>query len=504
MKVLRKFWYERTIRAKLLIAIAVINLIGAGVAGTVAIMNARAATHVEMEASLEVAKRFVRATIQGLSPDGKIEKLSKRINQLTSRLRLAQLRHVRISVADASGKLVSVQEAGQTRSNQLKRAPAWFASLVEPHVASQELSIAVATSGDSTFILEQPVAAVPKIWNLGTVVIAGEPADEIAEAWHDTYALALVWLTIDALILGILFLVLGRMLDPLRNLARGMIKLEDGHYATRLAEPKVKELAPIAERFNFLAEALDRARAENAHLYGQLIMVQEEERREIANEIHDEASPCLFGITANALSVQMLTGTRSDRKTVEIRGHISEILKVTERLNLMNRMLLKKLRPVALGRVALADLIEDLCREMQKRYPKVSLTPTIKTLMASYGEQIDLTIYRCVQEGVTNAIRHGKAGSVRVEIFEKRRTRAEGKFKTGPALHLTIQDDGHGIGADTPAGFGLTVMRERIHALGGSFIIESAPARGTTLLIIFPIQNRTAEGSKLREGTQVS
>jgi two-component system sensor histidine kinase UhpB len=504
MKVLRRFWYERTIRAKLLIAIAVINLIGAGVAGTIAVLNARQATRVEIEASLEVAKRFVRATIQGLSPDGKIENLSKKINQLTSRLRLAQLRHVRISVADASGKLVSVQETGQARGNQLKRAPAWFASLVEPHVASQELSIAVATSGDSTFILERPVAAVPKIWNLGTVVIAGEPADEIAEVWHDISALALVWLMIDALILGVLFLVLGRMLDPLRNLARGMIKLEDGHYATRLEQPKVQELAAIAERFNFLAEALDRARAENAHLYGQLIMVQEEERREIANEIHDEASPCLFGITANALSVQMLTGTRSDRKTVEMRGHITEILKVTERLNLMNRMLLKKLRPVALGRVALADLIEDLCREMQRRYPNVSLAPTIKTLMASYGEQVDLTVYRCVQEGVTNAIRHGKAGSVRVEIFEKRRTRAEGKFKAGPALHLAIQDDGHGIGADTPAGFGLTVMRERIHALGGSFIIESAPTRGTTLLIILPIQNRAAEGSKPREGIQVS
>ena len=229
-----------------------------------------------MEASLEVAKRFVRATIQGLSPDGKIENLSKKINQLTSRLRLAQLRHVRISVADASGKLVSVQDTGQARSNQLKRAPAWFASLVEPHVASQELSIAVATSGDSTFILEQPVAAVPKIWNLGTVVIAGEPADEIAEVWHDISALAIVWLTIDALILGVLFLVLGRMLDPLKHLARGMIKLEDGHYATRLEQPKVQELAAIAERFNFLAEALERARAENAHLYGQLIMVQEE------------------------------------------------------------------------------------------------------------------------------------------------------------------------------------------------------------------------------------
>ena len=56
-------------------------------------------------------------------------------------------------------------------------------------------------------------------------------------------------LTIDALILGVLFLVLGRMLDPLANLARGMIKLEDGHYATRLEQPKVQELAAIAERF---------------------------------------------------------------------------------------------------------------------------------------------------------------------------------------------------------------------------------------------------------------
>jgi two-component system sensor histidine kinase UhpB len=500
--VLRKFWYERTIRAKVLIAIAVINLLAAGLAGVIAVINAREATRIEMEASLEVAKRFVRATIQGLSPDGKVESLSKRINQLTSRLRLAQLRHVRISIADASGQLVSVQE--RRPANQLPRAPAWFASLVEPHVASQQLSIAVATSGDSTFILEQPVEAVPKVWNLGTVVLAGEPADEIAEVWHDVSALAIVWLGIDVLILAVLFLVLGRMLDPLAKLARGMMRLEDGHYATRLAQPKVQELAAISERFNYLAEALDRARAENAHLYGQLIMVQEEERREIANEIHDEASPCLFGITANALSVQRLTGTRSDRKTVEMRGHIAEILKVTERLNLMNRMLLKRLRPVALGRVALVDLVEDLCREMQRRYPKVTITPSIKARMASYGETIDLTLYRCVQEGVTNAIRHGKAGTVRVEIFEKRRARGEGKFKAGPALHLTIQDDGQGIDAGTPAGFGLTVMRERIHALGGSFIIESAPARGTTLLIILPILNLAAEGADQKEGIPVS
>ena len=68
-----------------------------------------------------------------------------------------------------------------------------------------------------------------------------------------------------------------------------MARLEDGHYATRLPMPKVKELAVITERFNTLAEALDIAREENSRLYRQLITVQEEERREIANELHDEA-----------------------------------------------------------------------------------------------------------------------------------------------------------------------------------------------------------------------
>lgn len=505
--VLRKFWYERTIRTQLLIAVGIINLCAALIAGVITIMNAREQTRVEIEASLEVAKQFVRATIQGLSPDGSVDNLSKRINQLTSRLQLAHLRHVRLFVGDASGQLVQIspEENAPPLNGAPGRAPRWFAALIAPEVTSERLSIAlVGVSVGSALIVEQPVDSTPRAWGLGTVVLAGEPADEIAEVWRDLSALALIWIALGALILLGLFLVLGRMLDPLANLARGMIKLEDGHYATRLGQPRVQELAVIAERFNLLAEALDRARAENAHLYGQLIMVQEDERREVANEIHDEASPCLFGITANALSMQRLVGNRSDRKTKELGGHIAEILKITERLNLMNRMLLKKLRPVALGRVALAALIEDLVSELQRRYPEVSLTPSIRTRMASYGESIDLTIYRCVQEGVTNAIRHGKADAIRVELFEKRRPRGDNGTGTGPTLQLLIQDDGRGILPDTPVGFGLTVMRERVHALGGSCVIQSAPSHGTTLRLVIPIQSLTAQRSKPEEEIHVS
>jgi two-component system sensor histidine kinase UhpB len=510
-------------RTQLLIAVAIVNLCALLIAGTVTVLNAREATRLELEGSFEVAKRFVLATIQGVVADGKVDDLGKRINQLTSRLQLAQLRHVRIYVGDASGKLtqVSPRPGGKEAAAKPTPAPSWFAALIAPQLPVRQSSFALVGGGNgSALIVEQPLQSAPSTWSLGTVVLAGEPVDEIAEVWHDVKALALVWLLLGAFVVATLYLVLSRMLAPLASLARGMLKLEDGHYATRLADPNVQELSALADGFNNLAGALDRARDENARLYGQLIMVQEDERREIANELHDEASPCLFGITANALSAQRLAGTKSDRKTRELRGHLGEILKVTDRLNQMNRMLLKKLRPVALGRVALSAVAEDLVRELQRRYPEVAISPSIRMRMPSFGEAVDLTVYRCLQEGVTNSIRHGKAGAIDVELVEKRPRAHAGNGANGaangkangaangvaavPELHLRIQDDGRGIAPDTPLGFGLTVMRERVTALGGTCTIKSTPANGTTLRIVIPMSSQPKDRSHSMKEIQFS
>jgi two-component system sensor histidine kinase UhpB len=507
--VLQKLWYDRTLRTHLLIAVGLINLCALAVAGSVAIVNARNATRDEIDSSLDLAKHFVRVTVQALQQDGDPAALSKKFNQLSSRLQLARLRHVRIYVADATGNLVQVSPQGN-RTQQLPRAPGWFASLVEPSVTPQEISVILSDPKAGTLLMvEEPRNTVPRAWSLGTVVIAGEPADEVAEVWQDVSSVAIVWFALVLSVLAVLYFVLGRILNPMESLARGMVKLEDGDYAARLASPRVKEFALIAKRFNKLAEALGRAREENGRLYGQLITVQEDERREIANELHDEASPCLFGIMANAMSVQRLVERRHDRKSTEVKGHIGEILTVTERLKQMNRAMLKKLRPVALGRVALPALVEDLIGELQRRYPEVALSHSVRTRARSHGEAVDLTIYRCIQEGVTNAIRHGKADAVRVELFEKAKPRAaNGANRNGRAnghdgangahaangangsastLQLLIQDDGCGILPDTALGFGLTVMRERVNALGGNCAIQSAPSHGATLRVVIPI-----------------
>ena len=168
------------------------------------------------------------------------------------------------------------------------------------------------------------------------MVIVGEPADEIGEAWHDFSSLALVWLALNAVILAVLYVVLGRMLDPLASLSKGMLHLEEGHYATRLVRRRSRSLRVITQRFNTLAVALDTARDENSRLYRQLITVQEEERRTIANELHDEAGPCLFGITANASSIQ-ISSISSRQAHAEISRRVGEILSITERLKVINR-----------------------------------------------------------------------------------------------------------------------------------------------------------------------
>ncbi len=515
---LQRLWYDRTVRTQLLIAVGLITLFALIIAGAVSVINARNATRAEIEGSLEMAKHFVRVTVQALQTDSQTESLAKKFNQLSSRLQLARLRQVRIYVADVSGKLVQVSPQ-ENKAPSVKSAPAWFAALVAPSVTPKELSVVMAEpEGGALLMVEQSRNMVPRTWTLGTVVIAGEPADEIAEIWQDVSSVAMVWLILVALILALLYLVLGRILHPLANLARGMLKLEDGDYATRLERPRAQELGVIAGRFNKLAEALGRARQENVRLYGQLITVQEDERRELANELHDEASPCLFGIMANAMSVERLTERRNDRKSLEVKGHIGEILKITERLKSMTRAMLKKLRPVALGRVALPALVEDLLGELQRRYPEVELSPSIKTRPASYGETIDLTVYRCIQEGVTNAIRHGKADTVRVELFEKQRPHgangsnganghngvngSNGHAMNGDAkmLQLLIHDDGCGILPETPLGFGLTAMRERINALGGSCAIQNAPEHGATLRVVIPI---TSSASRKRSATRI-
>ena len=259
---LQRAWYDRPVRTQLLVAVGVINLIAALIAGAVSILNTRTATKVEIEASLDVAQRLVAATVRELAAQGRLEELRDQLP-----VQLKHLRHVRIMFIDSMGHFTEV--APQDNQRLLfdeGRAPEWYAELVRPRLVNRAVRVVTTDS-------------------MNPVVIVGEPADEIAEAWSDFSALVMIWLGLELLILVLLYIVLGRLLKPLANLSHGMANLESGDYATRLPLPKVRELAVITHSFNTLAGALDVAQEENSNLYRQLLSVQESERREIANAL---------------------------------------------------------------------------------------------------------------------------------------------------------------------------------------------------------------------------
>ncbi len=321
-------------------------------------------------------------------------------------------------VFNDSGQLAIVSPPSEDNAHAHPYVPVWFAALVRPEITERKVRV---LSGDAK-----------------PIVIAGEPADEIAEAWQDFSSLAAVWLGINALVLVVFYIVLGRLLDPLASLSKGMRQLESGEYGARLKPSKVRELAVITDRFNTLAGALDMAREENSRLYRQLITVQEEERREIANELHDEAGPCLFGIVANASSIQTVADHLPKQRTIEISRRVGEILSITERLKSMNRALIKTLRPGPLGRVKLGELIAELAAGLQGRHPDTQIHTDLGALARSYREPVDLTVYRCIQEAITNAIRHGSAENVWVRLAEESRRGGNGRWSAGRSVRLSM------------------------------------------------------------------
>jgi two-component system, NarL family, sensor histidine kinase UhpB len=457
-------WHRRSVRAQLLLTVLLIEAIAALVAGGVTILKARTSTRIEIDASMNLAEVVVRDTIDLMPQDTPADRF---LETLPLRQRFA--RHVRITVRDAAGRAVDTRpmDGGLENDGNLRApAPAWFASLISPALERRELPVTVRG---------RPI---------GSVLIAGEPGDEIAEVWENVTALAGAATLVNLVMIGILYVLFGRVLDPLTALGSGLLDLERRSYGVRLRRPKARELAAIADRFNALAGALDATRAENAALYRRLITTQDDERRNTARELHDEVGPSLFGLKANAASIATAAGALPDESGRAVQERARDMLAIVDHLQAINRSLLVRLRPMALGHVPLADLLADMVRDRARQNPQIAFPFAPGKLRPSYGEPIDLTIYRCVQESLTNATRHAHASRIRVDLDE---ASAPDPQVVPSSLRLVVEDDGRGIDPRAPAGFGLQGMRERVQALGGECSIEGAAGSGTRVRVVIPL-----------------
>ena len=452
-------WHAQPIRRRILIAAAALNLAAIAAAGMVVVVNARFATNVEIAASLDASARFVRTAIVEMRADVSLPALATAVDSG------AAARHVRIAVLDADGRPVAASAPVDRHDDDEphERAPDWFARLIA--ATPPTVQVPVVVGGEE----------------IATVVLTGEPADEIAEVWEDVQALAIIALVVNVAVLLVLAVAVGRALAPLSALARGLSRLEGGDYRARLEPPRDAEFALIASRFNALAEQLTATRAENRRLSLRLLSAQDDERRVVAGELHDEAGPCLFGIVANARSIETIARGSRAARAPEIVERAREVADLADRLKTVNRRLLQRLRPMSLGHVPLAELAGGLVDEFRRLAPSVLFDLAVGELADGYGEARDLTVYRCLQECLTNALKHAEPRIVLVELAERR------AGPRGPRLHLSVEDDGIGMDRNVPAGYGLSGIAERVRALGGELSWGTGEAGGTRFEIELPL-----------------
>jgi signal transduction histidine kinase len=214
-----------------------------------------------------------------------------------------------------------------------------------------------------------------------------------------------------------------------------------------------------------------RAQHELKELSARLLSAQEEERRTISRELHDEVGQSLSALLMEAGNAAATVPPGS----LEVRRHVDSIKKLAEAsVNVIRNMTLL-LRPSMLDDLGLVPALEWQAREVSKR-TGLRVHLAAEESADQLSDELKTCIYRVVQEALHNCVRHSQARTVRVVVRQE-----------PSKIVLSVEDDGHGFDARRVRGLGLVGMEERVHHLGGAFEVESRPGAGTRVAVELPI-----------------
>jgi two-component system sensor histidine kinase UhpB len=203
-------------------------------------------------------------------------------------------------------------------------------------------------------------------------------------------------------------------------------------------------------------------------LSGRLVSLQDSERKEIARELHDEFGPYLFALRAHLSSLEAAMG----EETADAEVLLRQCRAMTEQLGALqqvNRQILERLRPAGLADLGLGEALKGLVSMWRQAHPGVSLDLTVSPSLGAFDETTELTIYRVVQEALTNAFRHAGASLIEISIAP---LNSDTSQKT---VRVKVKDNGSGLPTGFKTGLGTIGMRERVAALGGSINMNSTP-----------------------------
>jgi two-component system, NarL family, sensor histidine kinase UhpB len=297
-----------------------------------------------------------------------------------------------------------------------------------------------------------------------------------------TYVPLVIFVALGWLIsVALNFVLLQIAFRPQIELSKVMNRVQAGERSLRAplisADPQSDQLA---RTFNMMLDTIDES---TRHRAAQIINAQEEERKRVARELHDETSQVLTSLLISlALLEESTTSPTARERIVETRQLAHQTLRAIRSLSI-------DLRPSALDDLGLLPALRWYIKEYQQKFPIVVEfhTTGFKERLSS---EMETVLYRIVQEALTNVARHAHASKATITMKEEH-----------SAVDVVIQDNGSGFTAGTleekPAdgqehGWGLVGMYERAKLLEGELTIDSAPGKGTTIHAKLPLRTPTS------------
>lgn len=307
--------------------------------------------------------------------------------------------------------------------------------------------------------------------------------------------------TVIISLLGILGAVLISHLvtKPIRDLATASQGIALGDYSLRVSTYGADEITNLGHNFNAMAlsiqnyakerealvEELQSKEAVRQELLKKVISAQEDERKRISRELHDETSQSL---TSLILGLKYLSESDEPHKCPAMASELKDLASTT--LKEVHRIAVE-LRPTVLDDMGLVPAIERFVNFFKRQYRIDVDFHAQNRIDTRLPNEVEITLYRIVQEALTNVVKYAEAGNASILLEIKPQY-----------VNLIIEDDGNGFNVDlvlkssaSDSHLGIAGMQERTLLLGGEFMIESSPGQGTTVYARIPMERREVNDS---------
>ena len=393
-----------SLRARVVVLIGTVLLVSVLTGALVAGFQTRQALRAELEAGLMGARQTVEGSFEDLpNSDHQDHDLRQLIGAFNGS------RHVQATLLDDAG--------GQVARSQLEAAnrfaPSWFRPLLGPPPPAVTVDVPASVAGYRAILLE-PVSEI-----------------DIAVSWRQLVAIVTVLTGLTALGLVLVYLVIGAAFRPLRVLTSQFDRIGMGDYSGRVAEDGPSELLGLERGFNRMAVELAATTERNRLLTEQLQTLQDEERAEIARDLHDEFGPHLFAVNMDA---EMIVQLHETGRGGAIPDQARSIQGAVRHMQRQVRDLLGRLRPTQVTELGLNAAVADLVDFWQARRPDIAFDVALLDDETRLPEAVKDVAYRVVQEAANNAVRHGDPATIHIRLV----------LDGGRALRVSVTDDGAG------------------------------------------------------------